>query len=458
MRWLLVAHHLPPRHRAGVEVHTLALAHALRDSGEEVQLFATDDDPLLPPFSLRTEELEGIPVHWLAHPRIASDLRATLGGPREASAFEEVLRRTRPEIVHFHHLMYVGLDAPRLARAAGAVTLLTLHEYWMLCGRNGQLIRADESLCSRAELNACSTCLASHRFGRGRLEWRIAQASAQLSAWSGWDSFTLLKSLQSWRKQPLLQGAQGKLDTALVQERRTRMGEALGAMQRILCPSEFLKSQFLLEFREFEHRFLHWPNGVPENPCNGAGLRGKRRAGGAALRVGFMGTLTPLKGADVLLRAVGTLPPHAVRLVLFGSLSHDPAYVAGLKGLATEETTFAGPYAGSASAALAGLDVLVVPSRWYENAPLVISEAFAAGVPVVCSDIGGMRELVRHDVDGLHFKMGDPCSLAEQLTRLLEESELLARLRCGISAPRTITAEARETKALAESILLESRT
>ena len=65
---------------------------------------------------------------------------------------------------------------------------------------------------------------------------------------------------------------------------------------------------------------------------------------------------------------------------------------------------------------LSRVDVLVLPSVWLENSPLVIKEAFAAGVPVVTSDLGGMAELVRRDVDGLLFEPGNADALAVAAT------------------------------------------
>lgn len=456
MRWLLVSHHLPPRHRAGVEVHTLALAHALRAAGEDVHLCATDDDPLLEPFTLRRETLEGIPVHWLAHPRRAPSPEATLGTAREEEAFGSVLRAVRPEVVHFQHLMYIGLDAARLARASGAVTLLTLHEYWMLCARNGQMCRADGALCARAEPDVCARCLAAHRFGRGAAEWHVARAAARLAQWSGWDAFPLLKRLQRASRGRASAVEASSTMTAFLQVRRERMAAALASMQRILCPSGFLRDMFAREFPELTELMLSWPNGVAANPQGRGELTSSRRIFGRPLRVGFMGTLTPLKGADVLLRAAGLLPAGAVQVVLFGSMNHEPAWVAELGQMSQGDVTFAGAFTGPPSEALARMDVLVVPSRWYENAPFVITEAFAAGVPVVCSDIGGMREMVRHEVDGLHFSTGDHRALATQLRRLVTEEGLLARLAGGILQQRTLQAEAQDAMALAHGLAARS--
>ena len=73
---------------------------------------------------------------------------------------------------------------------------------------------------------------------------------------------------------------------------------------------------------------------------------------------------------------------------------------------------------------MAEADALVVPSVWIENAPFVIKEANASGLPVIASRLGGMAELVTHDVDGLLFEAGDAAALAYQLRRLQHQPGL----------------------------------
>jgi glycosyltransferase involved in cell wall biosynthesis len=90
------------------------------------------------------------------------------------------------------------------------------------------------------------------------------------------------------------------------------------------------------------------------------------------------------------------------------------------------------------------LDVVVVPSLWYENAPLVIAEAFAAGKPVIATNLSGMSELVRHEVNGLLFERGDVRSLATALRRIIVDPTLRGRLRAGIQPARTIEQEVDE--------------
>jgi len=99
------------------------------------------------------------------------------------------------------------------------------------------------------------------------------------------------------------------------------------------------------------------------------------------------------------------------------------------------------------------LDVVVVPSLWYENSPNVILEAFAHRTPVIVSDLGGMAELVEEGVNGLCFPPGEAASLATALRRLIEEPGLLARLRAGIKPVKTVAEEMTELQAIYRAVV-----
>ena len=102
---------------------------------------------------------------------------------------------------------------------------------------------------------------------------------------------------------------------------------------------------------------------------------------------------------------------------------------------------------------LVDLDVLVVPSTWYENAPGVIFEAFAAGMPVIATDLGGMSEFVKPGENGLLFALGDAQDLAGQLRTLIDDRDLLGRLRAGIEPVKTVGEYADELIDLYNSLL-----
>ena len=175
----------------------------------------------------------------------------------------------------------------------------------------------------------------------------------------------------------------------------------------------------------------------------------RRRQRGSTLRIGFVGTLAWHKGAHVLLEAVRGLPLARLDVRLAGDVHVFPDYVADLRRLAEGlPVTFTGRFERADAARIyATLDVLVVPSLWPENSPLVIHEAFMAGVPVVGARIGGIPELVRDGATGLLCDAGSATALSDALRMLVDEPDRVREFRARIlSAPgvKTIADEALE--------------
>ena len=118
---------------------------------------------------------------------------------------------------------------------------------------------------------------------------------------------------------------------------------------------------------------------------------------------------------------------------------------------------FVGPYKSpDLPRLMREVDWVVMPSTWWENAPVVIQEAFQHGRPVIASDIGGMAEKVRDRLDGLHFRAGSPDLLADCLERALREPGLWDRLRSRIRRPPTAI-EAAEAHATLYRTLLDAK-
>jgi hypothetical protein len=210
-------------------------------------------------------------------------------------------------------------------------------------------------------------------------------------------------------------------------------------------PSRFLRAK-MVETAGFDaHRLVYSDNGMRTDH-----VRALEKAPGAdgKLRVGFVGTLVWYKGGETLMRAMALLDGLPCELHLWGAF--DPAKDAHhreLAAMAGGNVVFHGRFDNSRlSEVHAGIDVLVVPSVWFENSPVTIHEAWLTRTPVVASDIGGMAEYVRHDVDGLLFRVGDAASLAAALKRFLDEPGLAARLASAAPAPKTIAEDAAATE------------
>jgi phosphatidyl-myo-inositol alpha-mannosyltransferase len=140
------------------------------------------------------------------------------------------------------------------------------------------------------------------------------------------------------------------------------------------------------------------------------------------LRIVFIGQAVERKGLPVLLRAFEALREHIpATLEIVGA---DEEEVAPLLLDGAQGVTVLGKCDDEAKhAALQRADVLSAPSLGGESFGMVLTEAFAAGTPVVASDIAGYRDVVRNGVDGILHQRGNATELAEALQELYYEPQ-----------------------------------
>jgi glycosyltransferase involved in cell wall biosynthesis len=158
----------------------------------------------------------------------------------------------------------------------------------------------------------------------------------------------------------------------------------------------------------------------------GEGLPASTGSSQARLRIGFIGRLEPMKGLDVLLRAVTQLPTSEWELSVAG-IGSSPAYVNELKRKFPGAAQYLGFVAGDEF--YPRIDVLVVPSVWDEPFGLIAVEAMAFGVPVIASRLGGLAEIVDLNDYGWLVEPGSDAELAAVLKSLIADRRLLAAKR-----------------------------
>jgi glycosyltransferase involved in cell wall biosynthesis len=143
------------------------------------------------------------------------------------------------------------------------------------------------------------------------------------------------------------------------------------------------------------------------------------------IRLLLAARMTVEKGIRVVLDAMTHLPrdlPVTLDVAGRGALADDVVRAAAMD----PRITFHGYVSGEQKHQLfSRSDCLLLPSLWYENAPVVIVEAGAYGMGVIASDIGAIPEFVSHERNGLLFKMGDPVDLARAVTRIARNRTLL---------------------------------
>ncbi|HZI37284.1 MAG TPA: glycosyltransferase family 4 protein [Acidimicrobiia bacterium] len=394
---LYVVHNHPAVMPGGAETYALELYEAMRNSGRY--------DPLLlartgPPVSRSgrvhegtlLEPVGGDPNQYFFHTDIA-DYDWFLSTSRNKDVytkfFREFLTAYEPDVVHFQHTLFLGYDILRETRRTlpNAAIVYTLHEYVPICHNNGQMFTTGGERCSGASPRRCHDC------------------------------FPEIPPQQFFLRERFIKSH-------------------LGVVDRFVSPSHFLAGRYT-EWGIDPARITVEENGrrplaaVSDTIDSEGAERADRN------RIGYFGQFTAFKGADVLMKAMKLLAVRPTLRLHGANIEHQPegfqVLFRSLLEAAGDDVTLVGRYRPEElSALMRAVDWVVVPSIWWENAPLVIQEAFAHGRPVICSDIGGMAEKVTDGVDGLHFRAGDPQSLADTIERTIGTPGLWDRLRAGI--------------------------
>jgi glycosyltransferase involved in cell wall biosynthesis len=289
-----------------------------------------------------------------------------------------LLSRNKADIAHFHNTFPLISPAAYYAcRHAAIPVVQTLHNYRLFCP--GATFYRDGHICEECAEHSLSRAVS---YGCYR-ESRAASAGVALM-------LEVHRLLRTWTKE----------------------------VDAYVALTEFARHRFISCGLPAE-KIVTKPHFLYPDP----GERYDR--GQYAL---FTGRLSPEKGLETLL-AAWKLGARGIPLVIVGDgplrprlelevAKHGPSNVA-LRGRLTRAETLQ---------AIKGASFLVVPSRWYEGFCMNIVEAFASGVPVLCSRLGAMQEIVSDGRTGLHFTPGDAEDMAQKVEWAWTHSEQMAQM------------------------------
>lgn len=298
-------------------------------------------------------------------------------------AFREFLEGYRPDRIHFHHLLYLGVEGIAVARRTcpDAEILLTLHDYYAICANDGLMTKKpDGALCYAAQPHACLQCL-----------------------------------------------PEASIEAVALREQGIRA--ALELLDRMIAPSAFLRERFLAWGVPAE-RIVHQPNALPEGWDALAPLPPRDRQAGEPAVFGFFANIMPHKGLHLLLEAALWLKTQGVagfRIAVHGSDKHAPdsykTRIAALLDKLGPAVSLRGGYAHEElPGLLAAVDAVIVPSVWWENDPLIVRQSAVAGRPILYADLGGLAEAGQQS-GGAGFAAGDVAALAQRMLGVIQAEQ-----------------------------------
>ncbi len=420
MKIVIAIHHFPPRYTGGAEWEAYRMAAGLQARGHVVRVICVERIDAGPAdgVSWEDEVYEGVPVRRLSMNLLAAPdwERWEYDNPWIGQHLRELLVDQRPDIFHLMGGYLISGRPLRVARELGIPTVVTLMDFWFLC-RRISMLRSDGRISTLPiDPVVCARCLGEEQ---RRYRWLSRVAPGLMKLY--------------WRSR--------KTQIHSVESRLTFLRETLNQVDVILSRSHFLRSTYSASGIEpgrivFLRQGRDFPDLQPEM---------LDKLPGSGLRIGYLGQIAWHKGIHVLFEAVRQMPGTPATVRAYGNPAPFPDYTARLQRMIAGDRrlALAGVYRNphEMSRALRELDVIVVPSLWYENSPNVILEAFAHRTPVIASNLGGMAELVRDGENGLLFAPGDSADLARQLRRLLDEPGLLTALRAGIGPVKSVAEE-----------------
>jgi glycosyltransferase involved in cell wall biosynthesis len=448
MRILLTVHQFLPDHASGTEVIALNTAHELMRRGHDVQIFTGHPARVVLTDDQRFDQYEyaGIRVHRFLHQNMPMGNQSNLvemdyRNDFLKQAFKAFLEREKPDVVHFIHLYRLSTTAIDACRELQIPTVFTATDFWFICPLI-QMRLPDGSLCEGPNSLAsnCVRHMAQVAPGTGmanRIQ-RIPQPLVTLGTWAIRHGLAPKKPSTEYVKALTL--------------RLPYMKEKINQIDRVIVPSHTMET--LLQRHGLEPaRTIHLPYGIYTDRIP----RNTNKRTVPQLRVAFIGTLAEHKGCHILINAVRSLPADApIKLSIHGKLTEFPTYVEELESLAANDPRieFTGPFnPPEIGGILSTIDLLVCPSLWYENTPLVIYEAMAAGVPVIASNLGGMAESIKPNVNGLLFEPGNVEELRQHLSALVQDRSAVGKLASATVMPLSMPDHVTRLEAIYTSLI-----
>lgn len=421
MNIVFCLNHFLPYQVAGTEVYTWALAKSLQQKGHKVNIVI----PNYKSSQSDTYYYDELLVNRYSEP--GSKDRLLLMGKRAPdgiNAFEQLIKELNPDIVHVQELAGssgIGMFHLRVLKKLIIKTVFTMHLARYSCFCSTMMYKGKEVCSGLIDIKRCTQCALSKLPINNTTQKIFYNASIPLYN-VNIDTGKLNHSIGTAFSYPFI-----------IEKLRNSLFEIFNLCDKVIVLTDWYKEVLL-------------KNGIPASkinvikqalPYNIPFYKVKSVTANQPISLIFIGRIDPIKGLHLLIDAIINLPEDKIALHLYGAVN-DERYFINLKNKtkAKKNIIWKGVLAQKDVVnTIREHDALVLPSAVAEMSPLVIQEAFAAGVPVIGSDVAGIAEQVKHGFNGLLFKFNDSDSLKQILGSILKNPEIIYSLSSGVKIP-----------------------
>jgi glycosyltransferase involved in cell wall biosynthesis len=389
----------------------------------------------------------GLPVYRFpidARPRL--ELAYGVADDIAAEGFKTIVGQMSPDIVHLHaRTAAVSERLVDVAHAAGARVIFTYHTPTASCARGTMMLFGETPCDGVIDTKRCVACTLTGLGVPKPLACAVAVVPNSLRARAA----TITGALRAPSALRI---------PSLIASGRRRFLEFIGKVDHVVAVSQWVNDVLTRNSVPAEKITLCRQGvGAPSQARRSRELLGQT----GPLKIAYFGRIDYTKGPDLLGRALNMMPEVAVKIDIFAiRQSAEPNQVYDcLRAHARQDARLALRPAIAPDAVtdlMADYDLIAVPSRWLESGPLVALEAFAAGVPVIGANLGGLAEIVRDGVDGVLVTPDDAAAWAAAIRRLVNNRHLIDAMRARIEPPRTMNAVADDMAKLYAKVLTRS--
>jgi len=439
MKILVISHTFLPKYLGGTEVYTFELAKELISQGHNVEILCSDPLSKKTPYSISQTKYRGINVNIIEKNILNyKSFSQTYLDEKVDELFEQFIKTFKPDVIHYLHLMHLSVNLINIANRYGIKQVATLNDFWMQThlfnrvAKNGKLYEKhsvkEDALELSKELNSgmkIDTPISFGEFFKCNDKKLFINAVTNKSLNRLFGQLKKHVSLNKYIK--------------LINDRNRLIKHAMRKLDLIVFPTVFL-------FQEFcDWGFQTKKVIISEHGIDTALFKNFKKKSTKTIRFAFIGAIIPAKGLDILLKAWNNIDSSNAELKIYGNFKSDKKYSRSLKKLLTNliNIKLKGTFDPKDIAQIfSEIDVLILPSRWFENGPLVLRNALLSKTPVIATRLGSNPEFIRDGYNGLLFKNEDINDLSNKISLIIKNKKLINSMSSNIQDQKSIKEDA----------------